>query len=250
MQAYALTDIGRRRQVNQDYIFESTGPVGAFPNLFILADGMGGHRAGDFASKYLVETMVGYISKNRELDTVRVMRNALMLSNAMIYHKSIKESELSGMGSTLVAAVIEGNVLTVCNVGDSRLYLIRDDITQVTKDHSYVEEMVEKGMMQRGSEEYLQKKRYVTRAVGSEEDVRADFFEVDLEDGDYILLCSDGLTNMVDDDRLLSIILGNGSLEYKGRSLVNEANQNGGIDNIAVILIRYTEGGDSHDQNR
>ena len=250
MQAYALTDIGRRRQINQDYIFESTEPVGAFPNLFILADGMGGHRAGDFASKYLVETMVGYISKNREDDPVRVINNALMLSNAMIYHKSQKEPELAGMGSTLVAAVIEKDVLTVCNVGDSRLYLIRDEMTQVTKDHSYVEEMIEKGMMQRGSEEYYQKKRYVTRAVGSEEEVRADFFEVDLKQGDYILLCSDGLTNMVEDDRLLSLISGNGSLEYKVRSLVSEANKNGGIDNIAVILIRYTEGGDLNDQGR
>ena len=134
MQAYALTDIGRRRQVNQDYIFESTKPVGAFPNLFILADGMGGHKAGDFASKYLVETMVGYVSKNTVDDPVRVINNALMLSNAMIYHKSMEDEELSGMGSTLVAAVIEGNMLTVCNVGDSRLYLIRDEITQVTKD--------------------------------------------------------------------------------------------------------------------
>ena len=247
MQAYALTDIGRRRQVNQDYIFESTKPVGAFPNLFILADGMGGHKAGDFASKYLVETMVGYVSKNTVDDSVRVINNALMLSNAMIYHKSMEDEELSGMGSTLVAAVIEGNMLTVCNVGDSRLYLIRDEITQVTKDHSYVQEMMDRGLMKRGSDEYIQKKRYITRAVGSEAEVKADYFEVDLMHGDYILLCSDGLTNMVDDDRLLSVISGNGSLEYKVRTLISEANKNGGVDNIAVILIRYTEGGEYDD---
>ena len=244
MQACALTDIGRRRHINQDFIFESTKPVGAFPNLFILADGMGGHKAGDFASKYLVETMVGYVSKTTVNDPVRVMNNALMLSNAMIYHKSMEEEELSGMGSTLVAAVIEDDVMTVCNVGDSRLYLIRDDITQVTRDHSYVQEMIDKGMMEQGSEEYYKKKKYLTRAVGSEESVRADYFEVELMDGDYILLCSDGLTNMVDDDRLLSLISGNGSLEYKARKLIADANEGGGLDNIAVILIRYTKGGE------
>ncbi len=244
MQAYALTDIGRKRQVNQDYIFESTKPVGAFPNLFILADGMGGHRAGDYASKYLVETMVGYISKTKEGSPAKVINNALMLSNAMIYHKSLKDEALKGMGSTLVAAVIEDGLLTVCNVGDSRLYLARDDITQVTKDHSYVQEMMDRGLMQRGSEEYYDKKRYITRAVGSEEDVKADYFEVELMHGDYVLLCSDGLTNMVDDDRLLSVISGNGSLEYKANTLISEANENGGVDNIALILIRYTEGGE------
>ena len=244
MQVQALTDIGRKRQVNQDYIFESIDPVGAFPNLFILADGMGGHKAGDFASKYLVETMVGYVSRTRDTQVVTALNNALKLSNTMIYHKSMEEEELSGMGSTLVAAVIEDDVMTVCNVGDSRLYLIRDDITQVTRDHSYVQEMIDKGMMERGSEEYYKKKKYLTRAVGSEESVRADYFEVELMDGDYILLCSDGLTNMVDDDRLLSLISGNGSLEYKARKLIADANEGGGLDNIAVILIRYTKGGE------
>lgn len=246
MQACALTDIGRKRQVNQDYIFESTEAVGAFPNLFILADGMGGHKAGDFASKYLVETLVGYISRTRSREIVRALENGLQLSNAMIYHKSLEEPELSGMGSTLIAAVADGNVLTVANVGDSRLYLIRDGITQVTRDHSYVEEMVERGSMVRGSEEYLSKKNIITRAVGIEDEVRADYFEVDLLPGDYILLCSDGLTNMVDDDTILSIIAGYGSLNYKARTLITTANEHGGSDNIAVILVKYTEGGETH----
>lgn len=242
MQAAALTDIGRKRRVNQDYIFKSTEPVGTFPNLFILADGMGGHKAGDFASKYLVETMVGYISRNESKATVKVLDNAMKLSNAMIYHKAMEDQDLQGMGSTMVAAVIEDNILTVANVGDSRLYLIRDGITQVTRDHSYVEEMVSHGYMVRGSEEYLRNKNKITRAVGIDESVKADYFEVDLIQGDYVLLCSDGLTNMVDDDAILSIILGNGSLNYKAASLIKNANENGGNDNIAVILIRYTGG--------
>ena len=247
MQVQALTDIGRKRQVNQDYIFQSAEPVGAFPNLFILADGMGGHKGGDFASKYLTETMVGFISKTQNSDIIKVLRNAVRMSNTLIYEKSHSEPELSGMGSTLVAAVISGGVLTAANVGDSRLYIIRDGIIQVTKDHSYVEELVEAGEIERYSEEYNRKKNIITRAIGTEESVEADYFEVDLIKNDHILLCSDGLTNMVDEDTILAIISGHGSLQYKARTLVEAANENGGNDNIAVILIRFeAKDGDPH----
>ena len=143
------------------------------------------------------------------------------------------------MGSTLVAAVIRDGMLTVANVGDSRLYIIRDGITQVTKDHSYVEEQVANGNMVRFSEEYNKKKKYITRAVGIEDSVKADYFEVDLIKNDYVLLCSDGLTNMVDDDAIFAIISGHGSLQYKAHTLIDAANENGGNDNIAVILIKY-----------
>ena len=247
MQVQALTDIGRKRQVNQDFILQSADPVGAFPNLFILADGMGGHKGGDFASKYLTETMVGFISKTQNSDIIKVLRNAVRMSNTLIYEKSHSDPELNGMGSTLVAAVISGGVLTAANVGDSRLYVIRDGIIQVTKDHSYVEELVEAGRMERNSEEYNKKKNIITRAIGTEETVEADYFEVDLIKNDHILLCSDGLTNMVDDDTILAIISGHGSLQYKVRTLVEAANENGGNDNIAVILIRYeAKDGDAH----
>jgi protein phosphatase len=247
MQVQALTDIGRKRQVNQDFIFQSADPVGAFPNLFILADGMGGHKGGDFASKYLTETMVGFISKTQNSDIIKVLRNAVRMSNTLIYEKSHSDPELNGMGSTLVAAVISDGVLTAANVGDSRLYVIRDGIIQVTRDHSYVEELVEAGRMERNSEEYNKKKNIITRAIGTEETVEADYFEVDLIKNDHILLCSDGLTNMVDDDTILAIISGHGSLQYKARTLVEAANENGGNDNIAVILIRYeAKDGDAH----
>ena len=239
MQTQALTDIGRRRQINQDYIFESAEPVGAFPNLFILADGMGGHKSGDFASKYLTETMVGYISRNKNDDIIKVFKSAIGMSNTLVYEKSHSDPELNGMGSTMVAAVIRDDILTVANVGDSRLYIIRDGITQVTRDHSYVEEQVANGNMVRYSEEYNKKKKYITRAVGIEDSVKADYFEVDLMKNDYILLCSDGLTNMVDDDAIFAIISGHGSLQYKAHTLIDAANENGGNDNIAVILIKY-----------
>ena len=245
MQVQALTDIGRKRQVNQYYIFESIDPVGSFPNLFILADGMGGHKGGDFASKYLTETMVGYVSRANSCDIVKVLRNAIDLANALILEKSHSDEALRGMGSTLVAGVITGNILTAANIGDSRLYIIRDGITQVTRDHSYVEELVKAGRITRDSEEYHRKKNIITRAVGIDESVSADFFEVELLKNDQILLCSDGLTNMVDDDTILAIISGHGSLQYKAKTLIETANANGGNDNIAVILIKYDKDGDS-----
>ncbi|MCI5792978.1 MAG: Stp1/IreP family PP2C-type Ser/Thr phosphatase [Lachnospiraceae bacterium] len=246
MQAQALTDIGRKRQVNQDYIFASTKPVGVFPNLFILADGMGGHKGGDFASKYLTETMVGFVSKSQSPDIIRVLRSAINLSNTMILEKSHSDNALRGMGSTLVAGVIRDDILTVANVGDSRLYVIRDGITQVTRDHSYVEELVESGKITRESDEYFRKKNIITRAVGTDDTVSADFFEVDVLDGDHILLCSDGLTNMVDDDTILAVISGHGSLQYKAKTLIDTANANGGNDNIAVILIKYDKDGENN----
>ncbi len=242
MQIQALTDIGLKRAVNQDFIFQSIQPVGVFPNLFILADGMGGHRSGDFASKYLTETMVGYISRNKSDDIIKVLKSAIGMSNTLVYEKSHSDPALSGMGSTMVAAVIRNGMLTVANVGDSRLYIIRDGITQVTKDHSYVEEQVELGNISRYSEEYNKNKNIITRAVGIEDTVKADFFEVDLVKNDYILICSDGLTNMVDDDSIFAIISGHGSLQYKANTLIAAANENGGNDNIAVILIKYESG--------
>ena len=242
MQIQALTDIGLKRAVNQDFIFQSIQPVGVFPNLFILADGMGGHRSGDFASKYLTETMVGYISRNKSEDIIKVLKSAIGMSNTLVYEKSHSDPALSGMGSTMVAAVIRNGMLTVANVGDSRLYIIRDGITQVTKDHSYVEEQVELGNISRYSEEYNKNKNIITRAVGIEDTVKADFFEVDLVKNDYILICSDGLTNMVDDDSIFAIISGHGSLQYKANTLIAAANETGGNDNIAVILIKYESG--------
>ena len=244
LEAYALTDIGRKRAENQDYIFSSTDPVGAMPGLFVLADGMGGHRAGSFASRYLVESMVDFVSHTAVTNASRVLTSALRLSNTLIHGRSNSNPELEGMGTTLVAAIIQEDHLTVQNVGDSRLYLISGGIRQITRDHSYVEEMVSRGLMVRGSAEYNKRKNIITRAVGVESRVQADLFEEKLKDGDYILMCSDGLTNMVDDDSIYSIISGNGSIRYKVNTLIETANDNGGKDNIAVILIRYRKDGD------
>lgn len=238
MEAYALTDIGQVRSMNQDYIYSSPERVGSLPNLFLVADGMGGHQAGDYASRYAVENLVIYINREAKGSAVMQLKTGIEAVNEKLYEESLLREELKGMGCTLVAAVVEDNTLYVANVGDSRLYLLHGKaIRQVTKDHSYVEEMVAMGQMRRGSADYNSRKNIITRAMGIGRSVEPDFFEVDLEPGDYILLCSDGLSNMLDNDNICRIITGEGSLKDKASRLITEANRQGGIDNIAVVLV-------------
>ena len=239
MEFYARTDKGRRRKMNQDYVFASDRAVGSFPNLFLLADGMGGHKAGDYASRYLVEGLRRYVEKAEPGPLVRVLESGITVLNGELYQLSLQHEELSGMGTTLVAAVVEEDgILNVANIGDSRAYLIRGNtIRQITRDHSYVEEMVEKGYMRRGSEDYLQSRNIITRAVGVQQRVHADFFELELSAGDFLLLCSDGLSNMVDNESILNVVQDASSVQAKAEALIDLANLNGGRDNIGVILL-------------
>lgn len=238
MKAFALTDTGRVRRVNQDSLFSSVDPVGPLSNLFIVADGMGGHKAGDFASRYLVDHLTAYIKESETSGPVAVLRNAVERVNRELCEASLTHAELSGMGTTLVAATVDQSTLYVANVGDSRLYLIEGDgIRQVTRDHSYVEELVSLGQLNRGSKEYKKQKNIITRAVGVEKRVAVDFFEVPLKSGSYVLLCSDGLTNMVDNSDIFRLALLPGELKAKAEALIALANENGGKDNIAVVLV-------------
>ena len=244
MKVFSATDIGQKRQMNQDFIYTSEEPVGNLPNLFVVADGMGGHNAGDFASRYGVSVLVETVRKDKNFNPVKIIRNGIEAANREVLDQSRKDPSMSGMGTTMVAATVVGGYAYVANVGDSRLYLIHDgSIRQITRDHSYVEEMVAMGMMQRGSADYNRKKNIITRAAGIRPDIVPDFFEEELEQGDYILLCSDGLSNMVDNDTLCSIILSEGSLKEKAQRLIAEANERGGTDNIAVVLVKPEEGG-------
>lgn len=237
MKACALTDTGRVRTANQDYVYASVEPVGSLPNLFVVADGMGGHQAGDYASRYIVENLVSYLQYTENSQIVPLLREGILKVNTMLYQESKEKTELSGMGTTLVAAVADENTLYVANVGDSRLYLVRDRIRQVTRDHSYVEELVSLGRLERGSKDYKDKKNIITRAVGTEDKLLVDFFEVGLEPGDFILMCSDGLSNMLEDVEMEEIVGSDLELEEKAEKLITVANDNGGKDNIAVVLV-------------
>lgn len=240
LSSYSLTDIGKLRKLNQDYVFTSEVPVGTLPDLFIVADGMGGHKAGEYASKCAVETMVSQINSSPERGCIRVISNAIREANRRVRAKAMSDDNYFGMGTTLVVASIDEDGLCVANVGDSRLYLISNgEIRQVTVDHSLVEEMIQMGELERKSARNHPDKNIITRAVGVMEEVDPDFFEVeDLVVGDMILMCSDGLSNMLEDSEIMGIIEGEGTLKDKAQRLVAAANMNGGRDNITVILVR------------
>lgn len=237
MKISSLTDIGNTREMNQDYLYSSEESVGKLPNLFLVADGMGGHKAGEFASRYVVEHIVRSIKGSKEEEAVRVLSESIETANRKLKEYADAHQQMRGMGTTIVAAVIQGRTLLVANVGDSRLYIVGDEITQVTQDHSLVQEMVRLGQMDPQSAKNHPDKNIITRAVGVSEKVKIDIFERQLRAGEYIILCSDGLTNMVEDSVILQILHGAGSLSDKAERLIELANKNGGKDNITVIII-------------
>jgi protein phosphatase len=237
MKISSLTDIGVKREMNQDYLYSSEEPVGRLPNLFLVADGMGGHRAGEFASRYAVETIVDTAQKSEKEDPVAILTESITQANRLLKEYADAHQDMRGMGTTIVSAVLEGHRLIAANVGDSRMYLVGEQIVQVTRDHSFVQEMVRLGEIDAESAKSHPDKNIITRAVGVETEVKIDFFEVDLEPGQRIMLCSDGLTNMVEESEILKVLNGSLELSEKAEKLVGIANENGGADNITVIII-------------
>ncbi len=238
MKAYGMTDIGKKRVVNQDNIYVSTTPVGNLPNLFVVADGMGGHRAGDYASRFATDAVVESITNNKETDIKQIITKAVEDANSLVFKKSSENEDFRGMGTTLVIAVISGDELTVANVGDSRLYLIEgSSIKQLTQDHSLVAERVRMGQIDEQEARRRPDKNIITRAIGISGVIHADFFKSRLIDKEYVLLCSDGLSNMLEDSEMLSTVTGSIPLEKKTSMLIDLANQKGGKDNISVIII-------------
>lgn len=237
LKAFSITDIGKQRKSNQDYVFTSEQPVGPLPNLFIVADGMGGHNAGDFASQYTVEVIVEEIGKSRESSPVVVLEEAILSANRRVREKASEREAFSGMGTTVVVATIKEDELCVANVGDSRLYVVNHDIRQITRDHSLVEEMVLCGGISKEQARSHEKKNIITRAVGAEEGLDIDFFHVKLEKGDLVLMCSDGLTNMIEDKEICALLQNTDNIAEKAELLIHTANAYGGKDNIAVVLV-------------
>lgn len=238
MKIFSMTDAGRRREMNQDYMFASDTAVGKLPNLFIVADGMGGHKAGEYAAKTAVESIVDYIEHDDSGLAVAAIKKAIGEANKRILKESIIDIEKEGMGTTIVAATIKGEKLIAANVGDSRLYIINESgITQVTVDHSFVEEMIRSGRIARSEARNHPDKNKITRAVGVFPKVDVDFFEAKVAPGDTVLLCTDGLTNMVEDEEIKKIVLGQRDIVEKTQTLIEVANKNGGTDNITALLI-------------
>lgn len=236
------TDIGRKRSLNQDCVYSCNVPIGSLDNLFIVADGMGGHKAGDYASAYTVNAIEREVEMSDEKLPIKILNEAVRCANKEIYEKAQAEEDFAGMGTTVVVATVSENTLYVGNVGDSRLYVISEDITQITRDHSLVEEMIRVGEIKREDARLHPDKNIITRAVGAEANVNVDFFEVELNDGDVVLMCSDGLSNMIPDEDICKIIKSKDDVKDIADELVSIANHNGGKDNIGVVVLKYKGG--------
>lgn len=243
MKYYGMTDIGIQRKENQDRIYIS--PEDKEIKLFIVADGMGGANAGGVASQmaveYVKERILSKIDEAKE-DREKVeelLRKAIIDANKYIYNKSLQTPEYSGMGTTISVALIIKNKVFIGHIGDSRIYRIRNLIMrQLTKDHSYVAALVRNGSITKSEAENHPQKNVLLKVLGCEEEVEPDIFVRGFLKGDVLLMCSDGLTNMLDTNEIFNEISeGKQNLKSTCSNLINQSKKNGGYDNISVILI-------------
>jgi len=237
LRSYGITDIGLARKYNQDYTLECDEPIGHLDNLYVVCDGLGGHNAGEYASSIAAENFFDFVEFSDSKMPLSIFKEAITKTNKLVYEAG-QEPAYQGMATTLVAVTVAGSTAYVVNVGDSRAYIINsDDITQITWDHSYVAELVREGQISRDEARFHKKNNVITRAIGAEMSVRPDFFQVDLEDDEILMICTDGLYNMVSDMTIKSIVTSRNSLKAKAHRLIDLANEAGGKDNIAVVLI-------------
>lgn len=243
MIAYGSTNRGLVRPTNQDsYAVELFDSVNTA--LLVVCDGMGGASAGNVASRYAIERFVEEV--RREIQTNMdntymedLLRVGAQYANQSVFELSIQEPEFRGMGTTLVGALVQGENAVLVNVGDSRAYLIRGGAaSQLTEDHSYVQEMVRKGRITPEQSRNHPQKNLITRAIGVDTFVDSDLFDYTLGEDDVLLLCSDGLTGMVEDSEIARIIGDAVTLEQAAKNLIDRACENGGMDNITVVLFR------------
>jgi len=246
--SHGLTDTGRRRSLNEDAIL-------ALDNLFVVCDGMGGRKAGEVASQLALDVIQAFVKRSAEDPEItwpygidrdasfdgNRLRTAIKLANRAVFRKAASSDDYTGMGTTVAATIFSRNrpQMTYAHVGDSRLYLIRDGvILQLTRDDSWANLSWEGGEPDDTTK--VSMKHVLTKALGAQDDVDFEVVDQGLSNGDVFVLCSDGLTNMVPDQRILDIVLIHGR-DLKGASdeLVAEANSQGGRDNISVILVRY-----------
>jgi len=241
MISFGSTDVGQKRSINQDYIYFSDEPVGNLPNLYIVADGMGGHKAGDKASSFAVEEFVKFIQEAEEEHPLVLMKNAMTYVNEALFGLASSKPEYEGMGTTFVAAVVSEDDMYLMNIGDSRLYILSDKLTQISLDHSLVEELFRNGQLTKEEVKNHPQKNVITRAVGVDTKVKADYFQVAMEDVKSVLLCSDGLTNMITEQTIKYVLENTKSLQKAAEALIGLANDNGGLDNISVVIIEKEE---------
>ncbi len=241
MQIFSKIDIGNKRNTNQDACITAMLPDSAA--LAVVCDGMGGANGGDVASRTATELICEYVknsynsaqSNDRLLE---LLKNAVLSANLEIYDMACKNENLSGMGTTVVAAIIKPQTALICNVGDSRAYLIEEAITQITRDHSVVQSLIEKGELTEEEARVHPKKNVITRALGVEENVMPDLYEIAFSENSKLLLCTDGLSNFVNDTEILNTFNDN-KTENIAEILVDKANAGGGGDNITAVVVAH-----------
>lgn len=248
LSAFGLSDVGKKRSRNEDSFL-----VNDKLKLYIVADGMGGHSGGEYASRLAVSTVEEVLqSMNSDPEATVIsgvnsedseygdrLKYAIEVAGQKIYDQALYDPDLKGMGTTITAVIIDSGVAYVANVGDSRVYLLRgeEDIKQVTTDHSLVSEQVRSGLITATDAKKHRLKNIITRSVGYQEDVEIDIYRIPLQPQDKLLLCSDGLTNMLDDSTIKNTTE-NKDLENSCRSLIQFANERGGDDNITVVMCQ------------
>jgi len=237
---FAKTDIGKARELNQDYYYISS--LEDEIKLYILADGMGGYKGGEVASRLATESAKKYIYDNFEKvekqkdEILKLIKDAVIYANMIVYEKSKEVEELEGMGTTLEICLIYNNKAYIGHIGDSRIYRIRKGIMRrLTKDHSYVQQLIEDGKITREEANTHPKKNMLTRALGCTSYVEPDLRARNVEKDDILIMCSDGLTNMVREEHICKIVEENPQIAVD--KLVKEANESGGYDNITVVII-------------
>jgi protein phosphatase len=231
---FHATHTGRQRRENEDALY-------ARAPLFAVADGMGGAQAGEVASRIAVETLAGGVRETGEPAEAR-LAELIHQANDRIHDLSISDERRAGMGTTMTAVLVGADDVTIAHVGDSRAYLYRDgELRRLTRDHSLVEELVEQGRLTPEEASTHPQRSVITRSVGPEPRVQVDTLTASARDGDVFLICSDGLTTMIDEQRVTEILAGADSLGEAGRRLIDAANDAGGRDNITVVLFRLEE---------
>lgn len=244
MRAYARTDIGKTREMNQDcyYVSDEINNM----RLCILADGMGGYKGGEIASRLATASSRQYIEERFKLidlnteNIQKLIKEAMDYANKIVYEKASENKELEQMGTTLEICIMYGNKMYIGHIGDSRIYRIRKNIIRrITTDHSYVETLVKDGTITREEAFYHPKKNMLMKALGCTAKIEPDITAKGFLEGDVILMCSDGLTNMLQEDEIYNII--NENIEEACYKLVERANELGGYDNISVIIVKNEE---------
>jgi protein phosphatase len=238
----AGTDVGRIRAGNEDSLYADADPE---RGLFIVADGMGGHAAGEVASEMAVQIVARDLAAVRDLsgsEPLVQMADALRDANRAIYERTIVEADKQGMGTTASCLLMGGGRWIIGHIGDSRVYLLRDGLfRQVTKDHSYVQEQVDAGFLTPEQARYHPYSNVITRCVGANAQVEADVLHGELHDGDLYLVASDGLTGMVEDPQLKKILETRTNPGQMVNAMITEANRRGGLDNITAIVVQVVQ---------